>query len=176
MLLHVGIIGFQFDRGDLYGFTRNLSATKGSAFSSREEFANSTPGTRDLTTLAVNVHAIAEIIIDAEEIKLVTRFATGTSTKANRRNRQAAEEPHCHVQIMYVLFDDMVAGHLCEVNPIACHVISIGLASVTALNPGYHAIPLHNTAADSTDRTRVDECFIAQVFCGIAALGAGNNG
>ena len=34
----------------------------------------------------MNVYAVTEIIIDAKEIKLVTGFAAGASTKANRRD------------------------------------------------------------------------------------------
>jgi hypothetical protein len=124
----------------------------------------------------VDVHVVAEVVIDAEEIEHVAGFAARAATEADGGDRQAAEEPDGDIEVVDVLLDDVVAGKLGEVEPVAGQVGGVGLALVAALDPRHGAVPLDHAALDLADGSGIDERLVAQVAGLVAALGAGDDG
>lgn len=124
----------------------------------------------------MDVDVVAEVEIDAEEIELVAGFASSPTAKAECGKRGAAKEPDGDVEIVDVLFDDVITGEFGEIEPIFCHIVGIGLVGCAAFDPRHATIPLDHAAADFTDGSGVDESFVAQVAGGVTALGAADHG
>jgi hypothetical protein len=64
---------------------------------------------------------------------------------------------------MDVLFDDMVARKLGEVEPVAVHVIGIGVIFGPTTDPRHGAVPLDHATSNGADGAGVDEGLVLHV-------------
>jgi hypothetical protein len=56
------------------------------------------------------VDFIAEVVVHAEEVEHVAGLAAGATAETKRADGQAAEEPDGDVEIVDVLFNDVITG------------------------------------------------------------------
>ena len=158
MLLYHGITRIEFDVGHLDILLReNLAAAKARTLGTGEELTHAAGRVGDLSALAMDMHGVTEIEIDAEEVEHVAGVATGAATEAEGAHGRTAQEPDGDVDVMDMLLDDVVTRELGEIHPVAVHVDPVGFTSHPTTYPRHGAVPLHDTTADGADGTRVDE-------------------
>ena len=177
MFLHHGIAGIEFDIGYLDVLLReDLAAAKARTLGAGEELTHAAGRIGDLAALAVNMDGITEVVIDAEEVEHVARVAPGAATEAEGADGRTAQEPDGDVDVMDVLLDDVVAGELRKVHPVAVHVDAIRITGGATTHPRYGAVPLYHPTANGADGTSVDEGLILQVRGIVTALRPGDDG
>ena len=71
----------------------------------------------DLAAHRVNVQAVAVVVVDAEEIVHIAGGPSASASEADDTDGRAAAEPVGHVDIVDVLFDEVVAGESDPVLP-----------------------------------------------------------
>ena len=177
MLLDHGVVGIELDGRDIdLLLAEHLAGSKTGTRRSGEELADATGGTGDLAALAVDADAVAEIVVDAEEVEHVASLASGASAETEGAHGRAAEEPDGDVDVMDVLLDDMVAGKLREVEPVAVHVVRIGVVLGPTTDPRHGAIPLDHAATERTNSAGVDEGLVLHVRGVMTTLSTGHDG
>jgi hypothetical protein len=62
-----------------------------------------------LSAGTVDVTGVAIVVVDAEEIVLVARNAADPASEAQCSNRGVSDKPVCHVEVVKMLLDDVVA-------------------------------------------------------------------
>ena len=128
-----------------------------------------------MTALAVDVNAVTVVHINTEEIKLVARLATCASTHTNKGHWVSADIPIGHVKLVHVLFDNVVARELSEVEPVTSHIVGIALPRLTRGNPRHSAIPGNHTAHNITNGACIDLSLRFQILLFVAALRASDD-
>ena len=83
MLLDIGVAGIRGDRSDVHLFAGDFTTAITDAFGAGEHFANIAMGAGYLPTLAMNVHSVAEIQVDAEKVVLIAGYPSCTPPVAN---------------------------------------------------------------------------------------------
>ena len=156
MFLDLTVVRIQLDLRNTDLLTFEFAAAVAHALGAGEELANPAVASGELATLAVDVHVIAKVEVNAEEIRHVTGFPACPTVEADGGDRQATEEPNRYVQVVKMLFDDVVTGEFVEIELVASEVAGIGLALVAALDPWDRAVPLDHAAFDFADGTGVD--------------------
>ena len=164
MFLHHGIAGIEFDIGYLDVLLReDLAAAKARTLGAGEELTHAAGSIGDLAALAVDMDGITEVEVDAEEVEHITGVAPGATAEAEGADGRTAQEPDGDVDVMDVLLDDVVAGELRKVHPVAVHVDAIRITGGATTHPRYGAVPLYHPTANGADGTRVDEGLVFQV-------------
>jgi len=82
------------------------------------------PAAVDLAAHRVDMHAVAVVVVHAEEVIHIAGAASCTTTEADRADRRSAAEPVRDVDVMDMLFDEMVARQRDPVLPRPHQVIS----------------------------------------------------
>ena len=174
MLLDHAVLGKHLDFGNRNIAAGEFTTTQDLALGAAQHLPDPTVSPCHLAALAVDVDAIAVVVIDAEEIVLVARDPTGASAHADGGDRGATDEPIGYIEIVDVLFHDVVARHFDEVDPVAQEVVAVGLSRLARGHEGHGAVPHDDTAKDFTDRAGLNLSLIRQVVEGVATLGAGD--
>ena len=89
----------------------------------------------------MDVDAIAIIDVAAEEVVLVAGHAAGAASETKERLRGAADKPVGDIEIVHVLFHNVVAGEFGEVEPVARHVFGVTPVALALLDPWHAAVP-----------------------------------
>ena len=177
MLLDHGVVGIELDGGDFdLLLAEHLARAEAGTGRAGEELAHTARGAGDLAALAMDAHAIAEVIIHAEEVEHVAGVATGPAAEAEGADRRAAQEPDGDVDVMDMLFDDVVTGELGEVEPVTVHVVGVGVALGATTDPRHGAVPLDHAATERADGAGIDEGLVLHVRGVMATLGARHDG
>ena len=124
------------------------------------------------------MNAIGELVIDGEVVVALTAFRLGdhlAAAHADGLERMRFECPAGHVEIMDVLFDDVVAAEPEEVIPVADLVLGVAPAGLALVGPDVALVPVdlrrtRSPMAPSWIRFRRFE--VAGL---VAALGAGDD-
>ena len=166
---------------DLYFWNGNIltgyfSSTEAFTMGSAEELTDSIVTSGNLSALAVDVDSVSIIKIDAEEVVLVSGLATCPPTKTDCRDGRPSDEPIGDIEVVDVLFDDVIARELGEVEPISSKVFVVRPGSLTAINPWNRSVPRNGSADDFPNRAVFDLSGVAQIFEFVAPLGSGYDG
>ena len=122
------------------------------AFGSANVFINCAPGAGDVTALRVHLFAVCIGEFDKVMVEdfavvdaVLTNFASAHGVGGNRVIHLVAlaEEPVADVQVVNVLFANVVAAEPVEVIPVAHLIVHFGLPILTSANPNASAVPVN---------------------------------
>ena len=112
-----------------------------------------------MTTVAEHLHAIGIGELDRMMVKnLAVLFADANlpSARATGFDRRPLHDPIADVQVMDMLFDDMIAAEPREVVPVADLMLHLRFARFTRLDPDASGVEVGTQELNFTDRAVMD--------------------
>ena len=143
------------------------------------EFAHRVPAAWDVTALAQKFGAVFVGEFNEVVIEDLTTFFAGAdlaSTLALGFDGRAVHEPVDHIEVMDVLFADVVTGEPVEVIPIVQLVFEFGLVWLTISGPNAVTIPVSAGQDDIADSSFVEHLDGRLVIGLVVALQSNGDG
>ncbi len=123
------------------------------AFGSLYEFTHVVGTTINLAAHAVQVDTVLHCEVDAEVIILVTGHTALTGAKADSAHRFQAGEPGKDINVVYMLFYDVITGKPFPVDPVTHHELKIAPSRLAITIPEHALVPVDGSPCDLTDKT-----------------------
>ena len=123
------------------------------SFGSLDEFADVGIAAVDLAAHAVHMNAVVVFEIYAEIVVLIPRHAALAASESGGSFRLITREPVEYVDIVNVLFNDMVSGKPFPVHPVADHPLHVRPTFFTVAVPQHRLIPVDVAAGNFADQT-----------------------
>src|ERR1019366_666921 len=147
-------------------------------------FGDAAVATLNLPAHAQDVHVIRIGVVDREVIEDIAELRPGANLSAAHAEaagrmaiaRGTAERPVDDIEVVDVLFTDVIAGEPGEVKPIADLPFDIGHVGGAGGVPETALIPVAAGGGDGADVAAVDVLHRFDVAGLITALGAGHHG
>ena len=121
--------------------------------STLNNFTNQVTTTIQLAAHTMKMYTVFHFEIDAEVIILVTGDTALTATEAGCLRYFITRHPQEHVDVMYMLFYNMVTREPLPVHPVTNHPFHIAPTLFTASVPQHVLVPIHVTTCNFTDHT-----------------------
>ena len=86
-----------------------------------------------------------------------------------------SEEPVRNIEVVNMLFDDMVARKPCPVDPVADHPFHFAPCRIIVAMPEFAAVPPYITTGEVTDQTLLYLLPVGHIVALVTTLGSGCN-
>ena len=138
-----------------------------------EKFADAAIASGNLAAQAVDVNALAVIVVHAEEIILIARGPAQPRADADGRERWPSDEPVGDINVVDVLLDDVVAGHLRPVHPVVGHVAGVRVGRPPWPDAAAGLAPINRSAQNLSELSLLQRQRLSQIAGLMPPLRAG---
>ena len=116
-------------------------------------FTDQVAATIQLAAHTMKMYTVFHFEIDAEVVILVTCNTALTATETGCLRNLITRHPQEHIDVMYMLFYDMITREPLPVHPVTDHPFHIAPTLFTASIPQHVLVPIHVTTSDFTNHT-----------------------